>query len=53
MSHKTFLKLAATSVTVKLFMLINLGVSDRENADHIKEIKESLNALEGGRVVDF
>mgnify|MGYP002882283809 CR=1 FL=1 len=27
-------------------------ISDRENAEHIKEIKESLNALKGGRVVD-
>ena len=27
-------------------------ITDRENAEHIKEIKESLNALEGGRVVD-
>ena len=36
-----------------LFRIIDRGVTDRENAEHIKEIKESLNALEGGRVVDI
>ena len=36
-----------------LFSIIDRGVTDRENAEHIKEIKESLNALEGGRVVDI
>ena len=35
-----------------LFKIIDRGVTDRENAEHIKEIKESLNALEGGRVVE-
>ena len=35
-----------------LFKIIDRGVTDRENAEHIKEIKESLNALEGGKVVD-
>ena len=35
-----------------LFRMIDRGITDRENAEHIKEIKESLNALEGGRVVD-
>ena len=35
-----------------LFRIIDRGITDRENAEHIKEIKESLNALEGGRVVD-
>jgi len=35
-----------------LFRIIDRGITDRENAKHIKEIKESLNALEGGKVVD-
>ena len=35
-----------------LFKIIDRCVTDRENAEHIKEIKESLNALEGGKVVD-
>ena len=36
-----------------LFRIIDRGITDRENAEHIKQIKESLNALEGGRVVDI
>ncbi|WP_413678094.1 hypothetical protein [Prochlorococcus sp. MIT 0916] len=36
-----------------LFRIIDRGITDRENAEHIKEIKESLCALEGGRVVDI
>ena len=39
-------------VVESLFRIINRGITDRENAEDIKEIKESLNALEGGRVVD-
>ena len=35
-----------------LFRIIDRGITDRENAEHIKEIKESLNTLEGGRIVD-
>ena len=35
-----------------LFRIIDRGITDRENAEHIKDIKETLNALEGGRVVD-
>jgi len=35
-----------------LFRIIDRGITDRDNAEHIKEIKESLNALEGGKVVD-
>ena len=35
-----------------LFRIIDRGITDRENAKHIKEIKESLNALEGEKVVD-
>ena len=31
-----------------LFRIIDRGITDRENAEHIKGIKESLNALEGG-----
>ena len=36
-----------------LFRIIDRGITDRDNAEHIKEIKESLKALEGGRVVDI
>ena len=36
-----------------LFRIIDRGITDRDNADQLKEIKESLNALEGGRVVDI
>ena len=35
-----------------LFRIIDRGITDRENAEQLKDIKESLNALEGGRVVD-
>ncbi len=35
-----------------LFQIIDRGITDRDNAAHIKQIKESLNALEGGRVVE-
>ena len=35
-----------------LFRIIDRGITDRKNAEHIKDIKETLNALEGGRVVD-
>ena len=36
-----------------LFRIIDRGVTDRENAEQIKEIKESLSALEGGRVLNI
>tara|TARA_Y100001968_G_C19021132_1_gene555202 strand:+ start:399 stop:533 length:135 start_codon:yes stop_codon:yes gene_type:complete len=36
-----------------LIRIIDRGVTDRENAEQIEEIKESLNALEGGRVLDI
>ena len=36
-----------------LFRIIDRGITDRDNAEHIKEIKESLCALEGGRVLDI
>ena len=36
-----------------LFRIIDRGITDRENVKHIKEIKESLSALEGGRVLDI
>ncbi len=35
-----------------LFRIIDRGITDRENAEHIKEIKESLNGLEGVKIVD-
>ena len=36
-----------------LFRIIDRGITDRENAEQLKEIKESLNALEGEKVVDI
>tara|TARA_B100000965_G_scaffold353221_1_gene328925 strand:- start:220 stop:324 length:105 start_codon:yes stop_codon:yes gene_type:complete len=33
-------------------VIIDRGITDRDNDANIKEIKESINALEGGRVVD-
>ena len=35
-----------------LFRIIDRGITDRENAEKLKDIRESLNALEGGRVLD-
>ena len=35
-----------------LFRIIDRGITNRDNAEQIKEIKESLNALERGRVLD-
>ena len=29
------------------------GVTDRENAEQLQAIRESLNALEGGRVIEI
>ena len=36
-----------------LFRIIDRGITDRENAENIKQIKESLNALERGSVIDI
>ena len=35
-----------------LFRIIDRGITDRENAEQLKDIRESLNALEGGKVFD-
>ena len=35
-----------------LFRIIDRGITDRENAEQLKEIIECLNAVEGGRVFD-
>ena len=35
-----------------LFRIIDRGITDREKADQLKDIRESLNALVGGRVLD-
>ena len=35
-----------------LFRIIDRGITDRENAEQLKELKESLNALEGGSIVN-
>ena len=36
----------------KFIQISSGGITDRENVEHIKEIKELLNALEEGKVVD-
>ena len=36
-----------------LFRIIDRGITDRENAEQLRETKESLIALEGGKVVDI
>ena len=35
-----------------LFRIIDRGITDRENAEQLKDIRESINALEGGKVLD-
>jgi len=34
------------------FAIIDKGVTERENAEQLGAIRESLKALEGGRVID-
>ena len=43
---------AAVSACQAVFAIIDKGVTDRENAEQLRAIRESLNALEGGRVID-
>ena len=35
-----------------LFRIIDRGITDRKNAEQLKDIKETLNAIEGGRILD-
>ena len=35
-----------------LFRIIDRGITDRDNAEKLNDIKESLNALEGGKILD-
>jgi len=42
--------LGSTNKPRKKQRLGTAAITDRENAEQLKEIKESLNALEGGRV---
>jgi len=44
---------AAVSACQAVFAIIDKGVTDRENAEQLRAIRESLNALEGGRVIDL
>ena len=44
---------AAVSACQAVFAIIDKGVTDRVNAEQIRAIRESLNALEGGRVIDL
>ena len=36
-----------------VFGIIDKGVIDRDNAEQLREIREILHAIEGGRVVDI
>ena len=36
-----------------LFRIIDRGITDRENAEQLKDIRESLNALEGGKIISI
>tara|TARA_Y100001968_G_scaffold132479_1_gene120906 strand:- start:494 stop:625 length:132 start_codon:yes stop_codon:yes gene_type:complete len=36
-----------------LFRIIDRGITDRENAEKLKDVRESLNALKGGKVLDI
>ena len=36
-----------------LFRIIDRGITDRENANQLKEIKESLYVLEGGKLFNI
>ncbi|AIQ97580.1 hypothetical protein [Prochlorococcus sp. MIT 0801] len=35
-----------------LFRIIDRGITDRENAEQLKEIRNSINALEGGKIIN-
>ena len=43
---------AAVSACQAVFAIIDKGVTERDNAEQLRAIRESLNALEGGRVID-
>ena len=42
----------AVQAVESLFRIIDRGITDRENAEQLKDIRESINALEGGRILD-
>jgi len=44
---------AAVSACQAVFGIIDKGVIDRDNAEQLREIRETLHAIEGGRVVDI
>ena len=44
---------AAVSACEAVFRIIDKGVTDRDNAEQLREIRESLHAIEGGKVVDI
>ena len=44
---------AEVSACQAVLPIIDKGVTGRENAEQLQAIKESLNALEGGRVIDL
>ena len=43
---------AAVSACQAVFAINDKGVTDRENAEQLQAIRESLNALEGDRVIN-
>ena len=44
---------AAVSACQAVFAIIDKGVTERDNAEQLRAIKESLNALEDGKVIDI
>ena len=52
MSHEDFLELTQTTVNFFLFKTIDeIVVTDRENANQLKAIRDSINALERGELL--
>ena len=43
----------AVSAYQAVFAIIDKGVTDRENAEQLRAIRESLNALEGAGLLKF
>ena len=44
---------AAVSACQAVFAIIDKGVTDRENAAQLRAIRESLNALEGEKIINI
>ena len=44
---------SAVSACEALFRIIDKGITDREQAESLREIRAALHAIEGGRVIDL